>query len=88
MISAPHIPFSVKKFKGPRANDIMPADLETEDDTISLILKEPSSEDTYNMRREKRLSEIQGQFHRDRFKEWRMPEQSAGYLKAKDHGLL
>jgi len=88
MISTPHIPFSLKKFNGPSADYVTPGNLETEYDTISLILKGPADEDAYNGGTEKKLSDIQGQFHCEQFKEWCMPEQAAGYIKAKRHGLL
>ena len=40
------------------------------------------------VQKNKRPGAQQGQIQLEKFKEWRMPEQSGGYIKAKKNGML
>ena len=89
MISTRHKPFSLVKRLNDSADDhIMSGYQGPDDDAMFLILKEPADPETYNGILEKRLSDSQTQYGHEQFKEWCMPEQLAGYIKASRHGLL
>ena len=51
--------------------------------TLIAVLKD---EKEANAKVQKKKRQVQ--IHVEKFREWRMPEQSAGYIKAKKHGML
>jgi hypothetical protein len=89
MVSTHPIPSSlVKRLNGSVNNYIIPGYPEGDHEVISLILKEPAEWEMYNGVFEKRFLGIPKQHCHEEFKEWCMPEQSVGYIKASRHGLL
>jgi hypothetical protein len=89
MIRTKHIPSSfTKELNRCRVNPIVPVQREIDYAQVSLLLKEPADQETDDRVAEKKLPCFQKHSQREQFKEWRMPDQSTGYIRASKHGLL
>jgi len=89
MIRTKHIPFPfTKELNRCRVNPIVPVHREIDYAQVSLLLKEPADQESCDRVPEKKLPGIQKHDQREQFKEWRMPDQSTGYIRASEHGLL
>ena len=61
--------------------------LSVDEHLSSTVIREMAGKLMVRTALEKKVSN-RDKTHSGRFKEWRMPEQSEGYIKAKKHGLL
>ena len=78
--------YAIKKLNGTPGNHIPKEFYGSPNGSISVLTGNQKEKEFY-----KRLAETKNfdrHKHFERFKGWRMPEQSGGYIKAKRHGLL
>ena len=88
MVRTKHIPSSFnKRINGSLADYIVTAYPEKEIGPVSLVRKESADLKISNQVFEKKLPAVQKN-DQEQFKEWCMPDQSSGYIKASKHGLL
>ena len=78
--------YAIKKLNGTPGNHIPKEFYGSPDGSISILTGSRKDKEFFNRLAEKK--NFDRHTHLERFKEWRMPEQFGGYIKAKRHGLL